>query len=480
MHIDPGGPTARPGGTPAGARGDGTRGHGTRGHGTRARGTGGGTAVGHSSFAERLYSRLVPSVPFTAASLPEPARAALPANGLRLVAANALQSAGDQVVNAKTVLPWLLTSVGAPASLVALLVPIRESGSMLPQAAMTPWVRRRAVRKWVWVAGGAGQALATAAMALTAAAASGWAAGVAVLAALAVFALARSLSSLASKDVLGRTVPKGQRGQINGIATVLSGLVAITLGLGIRLLGGGDVAPSVLAWLLGGAAAAWVVALAVYARVAEPASEPEPKPAAAGAWWSRSWRLLRDDPPFRRFVLVRTLLLVSALSPPFVVTLAARQGGVGLSGLSPFLIASGLASLLGGRAFGRLADRSSRRLLVWGAGAASVVILGLLGLLTVPAARESAWLYPAAYLLLALTHTGVRVARKTYVVDMAEGDRRTEYVAVANTAMGVLLLVAGGISGALAQLGVEAALAFLAVLGLAGVVVGRTLPEVSR
>jgi len=80
--------------------------------------------------------------------------------------------------------------------------------------------------------------------------------------------------------------------------------------------------------------------------------------------------------------------------------------------------------------------------------------------------------------LLAFVHTGVRVARKTYVVDMAGDDRRTEYVAVSNTAIGVLLLVAGALSGALATFGNEAALLFLAALGLLGVLVARTLPEV--
>src|SRR5690606_10242416 len=88
------------------------------------------------------------------------------------------------------------------------------------------------------------------------------------------------------------------------------------------------------------------------------------------------------------------------------------------------------------------------------------------------------WVYPACYLLLALAHTGARVGRKTYVVDMAEGDRRTEYVAVANSAMGVLLLGAGAITGLLALAGPEASLALLAVLGLTGAVCAVRLPEV--
>ena len=87
------------------------------------------------------------------------------AGGLRLVAANALQSAGDQVVNAKTVLPWLVTALGGPAAVVAMLVPIRESGSMLPQAALTPWVVSRPRRTRVWMAGAAGQGLSALAMA---------------------------------------------------------------------------------------------------------------------------------------------------------------------------------------------------------------------------------------------------------------------------------------------------------------------------
>ena len=83
----------------------------------------------------------------------------VPNNGLRIIGASALQNAGDQVVSAGTVLPWLLTALGAPVGLVGLLVPIRESGSLLPQAMLAPLIQRRTIRKWVWVAGAAVQAL---------------------------------------------------------------------------------------------------------------------------------------------------------------------------------------------------------------------------------------------------------------------------------------------------------------------------------
>ena len=400
----------------------------------------------------------------------------VPGNAARQVAAMALQKAGDLIVDAKTVLPWLLASVGAPAALTGLLVPIRESGSMLPQASLAPMVRRRAIRKWLWVMGAGGQAVAVGVMTGFALLADGSVAGWGILAALAVFALARSLSSLASKDVLGRTIPKGARGRVTGTATVASGAVAITVGLGLRLFGGEDAGTSTLAILLGCAALAWVAAGAIYARIEEAPGEQDDGERSRPL--ADAWELLRDDAPFRRFVLARTLLLVSALSPPFIVTLATQQGNAGLQGLGPFVISSGVAALVGGRLWGRFADRSSRLTMSLAAGAASIVVLIYLALLQMDGVGEFALLHPATYLLLALSHTGVRVGRKTFIVDLAEGNQRTNYVAVSNSAMGVLLLIAGAASSAIALLGPAAALLFLAVLGLAGVVVARSLPEV--
>ena len=47
------------------------------------------------------------------------------------------------------------------------------------------------------------------------------------------------------------------------------------------------------------------------------------------------------------------------------------------------------------------------------------------------------------YFLLSVAHQGARVGRKTYVVDIAEGNQRTDYVAVSNTAIGFVLLFTG-------------------------------------
>jgi hypothetical protein len=438
---------------------------------------------------ENLYSALIRRNREAEGELPVEVRRNVAPNGLRLVLANALQSSGDQSVNASTVLPWLFAVLGVPSALIGLLVPIRESGSMLPQAFLTPLVLRIRRRKWVFVTGALVQAAAVAAMAATAALGEGLGAGIAIITALAIFSLGRCLCSISSKDVQGRTVPKGERGQINGVATATAGLVAITLGVTIRLTGE-DLAADELALLLGAGAALWVIVAVVYASIREPVDDLAQKRVASddppphSPWFVQMGRLLRDDKPFRSFVMVRSLLLVSALSPPFVVSLSIKEGSGSLAGLGGFIVAAGLASLLGGRIFGRLADRSSRRLMSVGAGIASAIIVVSVLIAAMPGFNGESvpgtLVFIGSYFLLTLTHTGVRVGRKTYIVDMAEGDLRTAYTAVSNSAMGVILLLVGGISSLFAIAHIFWALLFLAALGIVGVFAGTRLPEVSR
>lgn len=390
-------------------------------------------------------------------------------NARRFVWANGLQSIGDQVVAAKTVLPWILTAAGAPNFFAAMLVPIRESGSMLPQAALTPWVTKQPSRKRVWVWGSLVQAVTSAGIGLATLTLKGAALGWAVVTLLGILALGRALCSIASKDVQGRTIAKGRRGKVTGTATVVGGISVVAIGLFLMALGKQPPIP-VLVALIFASAAAWFLAGIVFKTIDEPGSEPKDK--APNDWIRDSLELLREDKDFRRFVIVRSLLLVSALSPTFVVMLAP-------SSLAGFLIASGAAGIVGGRISGVWSDRSSKSLLVWGAVVASLLLVVLVGCDRVLPGSVNAWVMPGGFFGIHLVHTAIRVARKTYVVDMAEGAVRTRYVAVANTVLGVVLLIAGAISGAISHFGPHAALIFLAVMGLAGAVLGRSLKDVS-
>src|SRR5699024_8211891 len=151
-------------------------------------------------------------------------------------------------------------------------------------------------------------------------------------------------------------------------------------------------------------AALWGAVAMVYAGVREPAGAPPPPASKQENWFTQMVGLLREDRPFRNFVIARSLLLVSSLSPPFIVTLAAQSGHDTLSGRGGCIRASGLAALLGGRLFGRIADRSSKGLMAAGSAIASATIIALVVIVALPGfTGEETWqgaIYVAAYFVL--------------------------------------------------------------------------------
>ena len=395
-------------------------------------------------------------------------------NARRFVWSNGLQNIGDQVVAPKTVLPWLFGAAGVPAVMTSFLVPIRESGSMLPQAFLSPWVTSKRSRKRVWLIGSWGQAIAAGLIALSALLLDGTPLGAVILILLAAHALFRSLCSLAGKDVQGRTISKGRRGSITGRATALAGAFTLAIGLLLTFLPN-NLPQWTIAALLAVGALTWALASLVFSGIDEPEAEPESND---GQSMKEMWALVKGDRDLQKFLVVRSLMLVTALSTPFIVVMAGDEGA-DLTGLGAFIIASGGASLLGGRVSGKLSDRSSKSTMAWAAGVASTVLVALVASARLAPSAVNAWVMPLGFFLVNLAHTAVRVSRKTYLVDMADGDKRTMITGASNTVMGVVLLVVGAVSSAIAVLGPQAALIFLAVVGYAGVVGARNLKEVS-
>ena len=170
--------------------------------------------------------------------------------------------------------------------------------------------------------------------------------------------------------------------------------------------------------------------------------------------------------------------MCSALSAPFYVAMAQENLGSPTYLLGAFVAAAGLASLISAPVWGRFADVSSKHVMI----VAAIVTSGI-GLLTAaldvfaPAIRDAVWFLPVAYFVLSVAHSGVRVGRKTYVVDLATGNQRTDYVAISNTVIGVLLLVVGSVGALTPLIGNAGVIGLLALMGLAGAALGTTLPN---
>ena len=399
-----------------------------------------------------------------------------PKSFVLILASYLLTKLGDAIASPKTTLAWLTSVVGAPAFVLGLLVPIRESGSMIPQLFIGSAIRRLPVRKWVWVAGSVAQCLCIAGIGVVAIFLEGVAAGFAILGLITLFSLSRGFCSVAAKDVLGKTIPKPKRGQLTGWSASLAGLLSVGVGILLMLPLAGDIDATTLGLLLIAAGALWLVAAVLYSNVGEFAGETGGGRNALEAL--ARLRLLATDKPFRRFVMTRALLMCSALSAPYSVALAQKNLGSPTYLLGAFVAAAGVAGLVSAPVWGRFADRSSKHVMV-----AAAIVTSAVGLLTfsidrfLPAAGQTVWVLPVAYFVLSVAHNGVRVGRKTYVVNLASGNQRTDYVAISNTVIGVLLLFVGSVGVLAPVIGNGGVIGLLALMGLAGAALGTTLPN---
>ena len=409
--------------------------------------------------------------------IPESACNDQPRNFITHIASLGATKTADGLIDPKLVLSWLLTQLGAPAVFIGLLVPVRESGALLPQLLTAASLRRLSKRKWAWSVGSAIQGLSAAAIALAAIFLEGVAAGIAIVTALGVLALARSVCSVTYKDVLGKTVSKARRGTATGTASSLAAFFVIVFGV-ILATGTLSRMPVVLAGLLV-AAGLWLMAAVLFSTLQEEAGATEggANPLSAAM---ENFGLLAKDAQLRRFIATRGLLISTALAPPFMVALGSNGDAENaFGGLGLLVIASAGASLLSSYVWGRLADRSSRKVLIFSAIAASIALaatlaLNALGLLT------SVWGLPAVIFALMLAYQGVRLGRSTHLVDMATQDTRAAYTALSNTIIG-LLLAAGGAFSLLAEYaGVSVVIGVLAAMSALSVLVGLGLEEVQE
>ena len=432
------------------------------------------------SLAESIYEKLTNEEDTRLCSdISDKACREAPSSFVIILFSNFLTKLGDAIASPKITLAWVISIVGAPAYVLGFLVPIRESGSLIPQIFIGSVIRRLAVRKWVWVVGSIVQALAIFGVALTVFFLQGKWAGWSILTLLVVFSLARGFCSVASKDVLGKTIPKTKRGQLTGWSASAAGFITVGVGVFLvytalqsddRFLYGSIL---LLAGLL------WVLASGIYSQIKEYSGETGG--GRNGIEAIRSLRILIIDKAFRRFVMTRALLMCSALSAPFYIALAQENLGSRNYLLGLFLASSGVASLVSAPLWGRFADKSSKWVMI-----VSALITSSIGIIifivsnVLPSIINAIWFLPIAYFFLSVAHSGVRVGRKTYIVNLATGNKRTDYVAVSNSVIGILLLMVGSIGILTPLITIAGVIALLSLMGFIGAIFGLFLPEVEN
>ncbi|WP_018981418.1 MFS transporter [Salinimonas chungwhensis] len=347
----------------------------------------------------------------------------------RLVGALSANKLADLLISAKTTLPALLISLGAPPWMIGWLVPIRESGALLPQAVIGILLRKMRTRHIIWRTGIIVQALSVMGMLIAALSLDNSQAGWAILCLLGLLSMGRAACSLTIKDIEADIANKGERGALLGKASTISGIV--TLLVAVPLVFYQDVlGQEAILFLISAAAVAFLFTFIIllpiktYVDVSRETSENHDAHSPP--------RFHNFDSIVYRFILVRGLFVHSALVAPYFML----ESEADAKSLLPlFLAAEASAALFSSIVWGKVADKSARLALQI---AGIIATAACIGLLVLPA--PSLWISGLLFFVLAIAHTGVRTGRQTYSLDVTEGQDRTELVAFSNTAIGIILL----------------------------------------
>ncbi len=414
----------------------------------------------------------------TCDAISDDACAEVPGNFLLNALNGVCTKLAEQLASPGLVLPWVLGAIGAPTALIGLLVPVRRAAALLPQLAVAGWIRAYPKRKWFWTGAGLVQAGALAAM-VPALWLSPTQAGGAVVALLAVFAVASGVGSVAFKDVVAKTIPRGRRGRLLGVRATAGGLLALVAAAVLRFTVAEEESLGPYVALLVAAAALWVLAAGLFAGIREGggASEGGRNAFEEGR---AGLRFLGEQPGFRRFVFARALLLSAQFAVPFYALHAQAVTGVNASHLALFVMASSLAAVVSSPFWGKFSDAAAHRVMVAGGVWSALTIAAALTAELVP--DEGARLIVLTFVFLSsgFAVAGVRLGRKTYLLDGAPEVERPLMVAVANTLVGVMYALGAGLGVLAAHLGIPVVLGVLGGLAVAGTAVAGSLPPAER
>ncbi|GBL03071.1 hypothetical protein [Glaciecola sp. KUL10] len=200
-----------------------------------------------------------------------------------------------------------------------------------------------------------------------------------ILSLLLIASLARAVVSLTSKDIQAKNIEKGQRGSISGIASSVSGacLLAIAI-LSMLISFDGPIEKAFTYCLI--ACTCLSIGFLLMGSVKTEIDTAKNTVKGKQATFVQVWRAMPDKA--KQFILVRSLLVNSAIAAPFFISLGEQNI---LTSLPLFLIAQ-----------------------------ASV------------------------------GHAGIRQGRKVFMLDVFEEQQRTEFVGLVNTIIGIVLLALGG------------------------------------
>jgi hypothetical protein len=259
-------------------------------------------------------------------------------------------------------------------------------------------------------------------------------AGLLILFCLLLLSLGRSLSSLSMKDIQGLNVEKSQRGKLVGIASSMSGLLSL-ITAGLLIFSPPDMSITAIQLLI--TFSAFILFISLVLSIGLTANLIDNKKDSNDE--KSLLKTINQQADLRHLIINRCLLLHAALIAPFFVSATATNNDS--FQLPYFIIASALGSFLSSYLWGKMADKSAIQTMFY----ATLVCVSASTVFYLVISMNNWWVDVFLFFILNLGYAGIRTGRKTYMLDIVQGSQRTIYVAAANTMVGYVLLILGGL-----------------------------------
>ncbi len=379
------------------------------------------------------------------------------------------------IIGTTTVIPDFVRQLTSSEILIGLSGSMFTVGYMLPQLFIARYIVRYARKKWWFV----GPNIPVRLVMLIFAGITVWLGAGRPGAILAAFFICYGIAAIGDglvgvpwADLAGNSLDNPRRARMFGFGDAITAvtLLAIAPLIGLVLSDAGPAFPNNYALLFGAAGIVFAVSILPGLFFHElPGSRTVEKLPSMADFISHLGAVLRQDKPYRAFIILRMLTALFTMALPFYVGYATVDLGLSSAVAVPVLLAMQTVGGVGGALiYAWLGGRDNTRYIQLAIVCAallpaSALLAGIVGPLP---------LY-AGFLLSGLaSHAMLFASYTNWVVDYAESDQRPTYVGLSNTAAALFTLTAPFIGGVIAQqLGYRSLFAVALVMALASLYV---------
>lgn len=359
---------------------------------------------------------------------------------------------GMNLTQPSLVLSVFVRTLGGSNALVGSLSAIRFGGWYLPQFLVAGWIQPRQHKMPIAVGLEVVRLIVYAILGILTYVLSHSNPSLLLLLFFVLFSLSRLTSgsgALARTDAIGKIVSPSRRAAFFAARNFWGGLVVFGAGFLVRYVldeTHGQPFPLNFTLLFGLSAFCFLVALLIFSRIREQPGPTDRPHHSLKAQLARAPGLLKKDPIFRRYVLVRILMNMTRLSAPFYPIFALDVLGAPASMVGFYLSAQTLARILSNLPWQRLGQARGNYFLVKASSLLTALepllaaglpwLMRLTGFTVERTGLLPAYLFTAVFLITGSTQSGRSISLMALLLNLAPDEERASYIGFVNTVLG--------------------------------------------